>query len=353
MALTINHNLMAENVARNLSTHYGAMSTSTQRLSSGLRINSSADDAAGLAVRELMRSDISTMNQGIRNANDAVSMIQTTDGALSIIDEKLIRMKEFAEQAATGTYTSDQRLIINSEFQAMKDEITRIAKSTNFNGIKTLDTLISDGWTEVSGSSIEGPDSYNILDMTSYNGKMYAAVRNANGDSVMAYDGTNWAKVVDTSTTGYNFYNKFSVYNNELYLGTQNPVSGAQVWKYDGSSWSNTSGPWDQYNKSVDSMTVYNGKLYVGTDNNASTSSQWLPSTGSEVWSWDGSSWTQANADGFDGDNLKSQTNSLYSYNGNLYAGISDVGTGGEVLQYNGGTSWSRVDSGGLGDFAN
>ena len=91
MALTINHNLMAQNVARNLSDHYGSLSTSTQRLSSGLRINSSADDAAGLAVRELMRSDISTLNQGIRNANDAISMIQTADGALQIIDEKLVR----------------------------------------------------------------------------------------------------------------------------------------------------------------------------------------------------------------------------------------------------------------------
>lgn len=143
MALTINHNLMAENVARNLSTHYGAMSTSTQRLSSGLRINSSADDAAGLAVRELMRSDIATMNQGIRNANDAISMIQTADGALQVVDEKLIRMKELAEQAATGTYTSDQRIIINSEYQAMALEIQRISDSTDFNGIHLLNGNLS------------------------------------------------------------------------------------------------------------------------------------------------------------------------------------------------------------------
>ena len=129
---------MAENVARNLSNHYGSLSTSTQRLSSGLRINSSADDAAGLAVRELMRSDITTMNQGVRNCNDAVSMIQTADGGLQVIDEKLTRMKELAEQAATGTYTSDQRLIIDSEYQAMASEITRIAVATDFNGIKLL-----------------------------------------------------------------------------------------------------------------------------------------------------------------------------------------------------------------------
>ena len=79
------------------------LQTAMQRLSSGLRINSAADDAAGLGIRELMRSDITALKQGTRNANDAISLIQTADGALGIIDEKLIRMKELAEQAATGT----------------------------------------------------------------------------------------------------------------------------------------------------------------------------------------------------------------------------------------------------------
>ncbi len=106
MSLVINHNLMAMNAARNLGLSYGKLATSTQRLSSGLRINTAADDAAGLAIREHMRADITTLNQGVRNANDAISMIQTADGALGIIDEKLIRMKELAEQAATGTYSS-------------------------------------------------------------------------------------------------------------------------------------------------------------------------------------------------------------------------------------------------------
>ncbi|NCC26007.1 MAG: flagellin, partial [Deltaproteobacteria bacterium] len=119
MSLVINHNLMAMNAARNLSSGYTALGTSARRLSSGLRIGTAADDAAGLAVRELMRADIASLNQGIRNANDAISLIQTADGALGVIDEKLIRMKELATQAATGTYTSTQRLIIDSEYQAM------------------------------------------------------------------------------------------------------------------------------------------------------------------------------------------------------------------------------------------
>ncbi len=143
MALVINHNLMAMNASRNLSSSYGALAVSTRRLSSGLRVGMAADDAAGLAVRELMRADIRSLQQGIRNANDGISLIQTADGALQVIDEKLIRMKELATQAATGTYNSDQRLIIDSEYQAMASEITRIANATDFNGIYLLNGNLS------------------------------------------------------------------------------------------------------------------------------------------------------------------------------------------------------------------
>ncbi|GAB1411165.1 flagellin [Desulfovibrionales bacterium] len=150
MSLVINHNMMAMNAARNLANSYGSLAVSTQRLSSGLRINTAADDAAGLAIRELMRSDIASLNQGIRNANDAISMIQTADGALQVIDEKLIRMKELAEQASTGTYTSDQRLIIDSEYQQMASEITRIANATDFNGMHLLNGNLSASSVHVS-----------------------------------------------------------------------------------------------------------------------------------------------------------------------------------------------------------
>ena len=139
----INHNGMATNVANTLTSHYSNLQTSTERLSSGLRINSAADDAAGLAISELMRADVAALNQGVRNANDAISLIQTADGALGVIDEKLIRMKELAEQAATGTYDSTQRLMIESEYQQMASEITRIANATDFNGIKLLDGSLS------------------------------------------------------------------------------------------------------------------------------------------------------------------------------------------------------------------
>ena len=155
MSLVINHNMMAQNASRNLGIHYDRMSVSVRRLSSGLRVGTAADDAAGLAIRELMRADISAMNQGVRNANDAISLIQTADGALQIIDEKLIRMKELAEQAATGTYNSDQRLMIDSEFQAMAAEIQRIATATDFNGVKLLDGSLS-GTHDGSGLQSKG-----------------------------------------------------------------------------------------------------------------------------------------------------------------------------------------------------
>jgi flagellin len=139
MSLIVNHNLMSMNAARNLTSVFSKLGDSVSKLSSGLRVVSAADDAAGMAIRELMRSDIAVLNQGIRNASDAISMIQTAEGAMSVIDEKLIRMKELAEQAATGTYTTAQREIMNSEYQAMAAEIDRIATATDFNGVKLLD----------------------------------------------------------------------------------------------------------------------------------------------------------------------------------------------------------------------
>ena len=149
----INTNSMATEVSNNLTSHYNDLKTSTARLSSGLRVNSAADDAAGLAIRELMRTDIAALQQGVRNANDAISLIQTADGALAVIDEKLTRMKELAEQAATGTYDSTQRLMIESEYQAMASEITRIATATDFNGIHLLNGNLS-GETHTGSSMV-------------------------------------------------------------------------------------------------------------------------------------------------------------------------------------------------------
>ena len=141
--LAIKNNLMASNAARHLGQSYDALAKSVERLSSGLRINSSKDDAAGLAVRELMRADVAVLQQGTRNAQDGISMLQTMEGAMQTVDEALVRMKQLAEQAATESYTPTQRTIMNSEFTQMADEINRIATATKFNGIQMLNSSAS------------------------------------------------------------------------------------------------------------------------------------------------------------------------------------------------------------------
>jgi flagellin len=138
--LAIKNNVMAENAARHLGRSYDALARSVERLSSGLRINSAKDDAAGLAVRELMRADIAVIKQGSRNAMDAISMLQTMEGAMAAINSALIRMKELAEQAATGSYSEQQRNIMNNEFEQMIAEIDRIANTTEFNSINMLNS---------------------------------------------------------------------------------------------------------------------------------------------------------------------------------------------------------------------
>jgi flagellin len=138
--LAIKNNIMAANAARHLGQSYDALAKSIERLSSGLRINSAKDDAAGLAVRELMRADIAVLQQGARNAQDGISMLQTAEGGMQTIDNLLNRMKQLAEQAATGTYTTAQRGIMDSELDELASEIERIAGSAEFNGISLLNS---------------------------------------------------------------------------------------------------------------------------------------------------------------------------------------------------------------------
>jgi len=138
--LAIKNNIMAANAARHLGQSYDALAQSVERLSSGLRINTAKDDAAGLAVRELMRADIGVLQQGARNAQDGISLLQTAEGGMQNIDNLLVRMKQLAEQASTGTYTNDQRTIMNNEFTQLADEIERIAGAAMFNGNSLLDS---------------------------------------------------------------------------------------------------------------------------------------------------------------------------------------------------------------------
>lgn len=138
MASTINTNVMSLNAQRNLSTSQSSMATSMQRLSSGLRVNSAKDDAAGLAIAERMQSQVRGMTVAIRNANDGVSLAQTAEGALGKVSESLQRMRELAVQSANATNTTDDRAALNDEFKELQSEIERVVGNTKFNGLALL-----------------------------------------------------------------------------------------------------------------------------------------------------------------------------------------------------------------------
>ncbi len=136
--MIINHNMNAMNAHRNMGSTTVSQGKSMEKLSSGLRINRAGDDAAGLAISEKMRSQIRGLNQASRNAQDGISMIQTAEGALSETQAIGQRMRELAVQSANGTYTDEDRELINQEFNQLKSEIDRIANDTEFNGSKVL-----------------------------------------------------------------------------------------------------------------------------------------------------------------------------------------------------------------------
>lgn len=139
MALTINTNVASLNAQRNLSESQNALAKSMQRLSSGLRINSAKDDAAGLAISDRMTSQIRGLNQAVRNANDGISLAQTAEGALQEATNIMQRMRELAVQSANETNTDTDRQSLNAEFQSLMEELNRIADTTAFNGKNVLD----------------------------------------------------------------------------------------------------------------------------------------------------------------------------------------------------------------------
>ncbi|WP_164081178.1 flagellin [Stenotrophomonas maltophilia] len=139
MAQIINTNTMSLNAQRNLSTSSSSLATSIQRLSSGMRINSAKDDAAGLAISERFTTQIRGINQAARNANDGISLAQTAEGALGEVGNNLQRIRELAVQARSATNSASDRQALNAEVQLLKQEIQRVAEQTNFNGTSLLD----------------------------------------------------------------------------------------------------------------------------------------------------------------------------------------------------------------------
>ena len=160
MPVRIFNNVPSLNAQRILGANNDRLASSVERISSGIRINRASDDAAGLAISEGLRSDIRTLRQAVRNANDGISLINITEGALNEQASILIRLRELAAQASTGTVGSTERQTIQLEFSALRNEIDRISNVTEFNGQKLVDGSLASGVASASQIMIQvGLDS--------------------------------------------------------------------------------------------------------------------------------------------------------------------------------------------------
>jgi flagellin len=162
MASTINTNVSSLNAQRSLAGSANSLSISMARLSSGLRVNSAKDDAAGLAIAERMDTQTRGMNVAIRNANDAISLAQTAEGALGAISNNLQRMRELAVQASNGTNTSTDVQSLDNEFQLLAAENTRVAAATKFNGQDVIGTTGSTFNFQVGANSVSANDQISV-----------------------------------------------------------------------------------------------------------------------------------------------------------------------------------------------
>ena len=179
MPVRIFNNIPSLNAQRILGINNNRLAQSVERISSGIRINRGADDAAGLAISEALRSDIRALRQAIRNSNDGISLINVTEGALNETSGILIRLRELSSQAATGTVGSTERQTIQLEFSALRSEVDRISQTTEFNGQKLVDgslassvaannhILIQVGIDSTSYSRIDLNTEVNLAAMTS------------------------------------------------------------------------------------------------------------------------------------------------------------------------------------------
>ncbi|MGQ3003116.1 MAG: flagellin [Hydrogenophaga sp.] len=153
---TINTNVMSMTAQRNLGTTSSSLATSMQRLSSGLRVNSAKDDAAGLAISERMNAQVRGLNVAVRNANDGISLAQTAEGALGKVGDMLQRMRELAVQSANASNNGSDRTALQAEVTQLSQEIDRVAKTTAFNGTKLLDGSFANATFQVGANAGEG-----------------------------------------------------------------------------------------------------------------------------------------------------------------------------------------------------
>jgi len=166
MAMTINTNVVSLNAQRNLSLSGNSLSTTMQRLSSGLRVNSAKDDAAGLAIAERMNAQTKGLAVAARNANDGISLAQTAEGAMGKVGDMLQRMRELAVQSSNATNSADDRKALQAEVDQLVAEVDRVAKTTSFNGKKLLDGSFSGAVFQVGSNAGDNITVGSIGDMT-------------------------------------------------------------------------------------------------------------------------------------------------------------------------------------------
>jgi flagellin len=162
MGLRVNTNIASINAQRNTAQVTTRLARNYQRLSTGLRISTAADDAAGLAISERLRSQVRSLGQASRNANDGISLVQVGEGALNEVSNILVRLRELAIQSANGSSSTADKNTIKEEFDSLVNEINRIAQSTEFNGIRLLDGSASTVTFQVGINTQVGIDSLNV-----------------------------------------------------------------------------------------------------------------------------------------------------------------------------------------------
>ena len=184
--MRIQHNIMAMNAYRNYTNNTSALSKNLEKLSSGYKINRAGDDAAGLAISEKMRAQITGLDKAQDNAKDGISLVQTAEGALTEVHDMLNRMYELAEQSANGTFEDGtDRTQLQKEVDQLKSEIDRIADSANFNGIKLLDGSMKTGTTvNIAADTISGTVDQKDIKLTTAGGKVNFGTTFKSGDNV-------------------------------------------------------------------------------------------------------------------------------------------------------------------------
>lgn len=219
MPSIINTNIASLNAQRNLNSSQSSLSTSLQRLSSGLRVNSAKDDAAGLAIATRMTAQGRGMSVAIRNANDAISLAQTAEGALGQIKDHMLRMRDLAVQSANATNTSADREQLQTEFVELQKEIQRIYEQTTFNGLKILESNAGTQSFQVGANSGETVDIVTSNISAVYSG-ISATVANISGDtSAVSANAASAIDAIDTALSA---------------LATQRSTYGAAQSRFEG-----------------------------------------------------------------------------------------------------------------------